>query len=73
MKAVAKTFTRINLSLKESGSDVLQDALKFSKTIGKAVAAKKGLTGEAADDYAGQVQRTLRRVRVALENTEYVD
>ena len=70
MKAVAKTSTRISLTLKESGADVFKDAFKFSKTIGKAVAAKKGLTGTAAADYAGQVQRALRRARLALENVQ---
>ena len=68
MKAVKATSTRYNLTFKQSGADLFKDAFKFSKTIGKAVAAKKGLTASRAADYAGQVQRALRRVRIALEN-----
>ena len=70
MKATAKraeVVTGLSLNLKSSGAKVLQSAFKFSKTIGKAVAAKEGLSGEAATDRAGEIQRTLRRVRVALE------
>lgn len=70
MKATVNTETTFNLQLKDSGAEVLQEALKYSKTIGKAVAGKLGLTGEEATNKAAQVQRTLRRVRVALENAE---
>jgi len=63
----ANVITGVTLSLKASGAGVFKDAFKFSKTIGKAVAAKKGLRGDEADAYAGQLQRACRRVRVALE------
>jgi hypothetical protein len=69
MQATAKreeVITGVDLSLKASGAKVLTSAFKFSKTIGSAVAAKEGLTGEAASDRAGEIQRTLRRVRLAL-------
>lgn len=69
MRAVAtkaNVVTGVTLSLKASGATLLGDAFKFSKTIGKAVAAKKGLTGKAAADYAASLQRACRRVRVAL-------
>lgn len=69
MKAVAtkaNVVTGVTLSLKGSGAQLFGDAFKFSKTIGKAVAAKKGLTGKAATDYAASLQRALRRARVAL-------
>ena len=70
MKATAtkaNVVTGVSLSLKASGADVLKTAFKFSKTIGKTVAAKEGLSGQAATDRAGEIQRALRRVRVALE------
>jgi hypothetical protein len=70
MKAIAKvepTVTGVSLNFKNSGAVLLKDAFKFSKTIGKTVAAKKGLTGQAASEYAASLQRALRRVRVALE------
>jgi len=63
----ANVVTGVALNLKASGASVFRDAFKFSKTIGKAVAAKKGLRGDAADEYAGQLQRACRRVRIALE------
>lgn len=62
----ANVVTGVTLSLKGSGAQLFGDAFKFSKTIGKAVAAKKGLTGKAATDYAASLQRALRRARVAL-------
>jgi hypothetical protein len=71
MKATAtraQVVTGVNLGLKASGANVLKTAFKFSKTIGKAVAAKEGLTGQAAADRAGEIQRTLRRARIALES-----
>jgi len=68
MKATSAIEESVSLSFKGSGADVLQDAFVFSKTIGKAVAAKKGLTGTAATEYSERVKRTLRRVRKALEN-----
>jgi hypothetical protein len=61
----------VGLNMKESGAEVLTDAFVYSKTIGKAVAAKKGLTGSEAEEYAGEVQRTLRRVRLALEDAGF--
>lgn len=64
----ANVVTGVNLSLKASGANLFKDAFKFSKTIGKAVAAKKGLTGSAASDYAASLQRALRRARIALSN-----
>lgn len=70
MKATTSTSVAFNLQLKESGAEVLQEAFKYSKTIGKTVAAKLGLSGADADAKAAQIQRTLRRVRVALENAE---
>ena len=68
MKASVKQSTKISLGMKESGATVLQEVTRFSKTIGKTVAGKLGLSGNAADEKAAQVQRTLRRVRLALEN-----
>lgn len=67
MKATIKEVTHVKLGMKASGAEVLRDAFVFSKTIGKAVAAKKGLTGDEYSEYAGQLQRTLRRARIALE------
>ena len=70
MKATAireSVVTGVVLSLKASGADLFKDAFKFSKTIGKAVAEKKGLSGDEATEYAGSLQRGLRRVRRALE------
>ena len=69
MRAIAKreeVVTGIELNLKASGAEVLRTAFKFSKTIGKTVASKEGLSGEAAEERAGEIQRALRRVRVAL-------
>lgn len=60
--------TGVTLGLKASGANLFKDAFKFSKTIGKTVAAKKGLSGEAAAEYAASLQRALRRARIALEN-----
>ncbi len=70
MKATAtkeNVVTGVTLDLKASGANVLRSAFKFNKTIGQSVAAKEGLTGEDAANRAGEIQRTLRRVRVALE------
>jgi hypothetical protein len=64
----ANVVTGVTLNLKSSGANLFRDAFKFSRTIGKAVASKKGLSGEAAADYAGQVQRACRRVRIALDS-----
>lgn len=64
----ANVISGVTLSLKASGANLFKDAFKFSKTIGKAVAAKKGLSGSAASDYAASLQRALRRVRIALTN-----
>jgi len=58
---------KVSLSMKDSGAAVLASTFKFSKTIGHAVAAKKGLRGQAATDAANEIKRTLRRVRIALE------
>lgn len=68
MKANTKVVEHVSINMKESGAEVLQEAFKYSKTIGKTVAAKLGLAGDEADQKAAQIQRTLRRVRVALEN-----
>ena len=71
MRATAtrsNVVTGVSISLKNSGASLFKDAFKFSKNIGKAVASKKGLTGKAATDYAGEVQRACRRVRLALES-----
>jgi hypothetical protein len=71
MKATAtraNVVTGVNLALKASGANLFKDAFKFSKTIGKTVAAKKGLTGTQATEYAASLQRALRRVRIALES-----
>ena len=73
MKASAKQTTRVTLSCKKSGADVMTEAFKYSKTIGQVVASKLGLSGDEASAKAKQMQRTLRRVRVALENAELVD
>jgi hypothetical protein len=70
MKATSTKSKTVTLKLKESGAKVLQDAFVFSKTIGRAVAEKKRLTGEDAANYAGALQRCLRRVRKALENID---
>lgn len=70
MKATAtraNVVSGVNLSLKASGANLFKDAFQFSKTIGKTVATKKGLRGAEAEEYAGQVQRALRRARIALE------
>ncbi len=67
MKATSAVEEVVSLNMKGSGAAVLQDLFRFSKTIGKAVAAKQGLTGEAATEYAAKAQRTLRRARRALE------
>jgi hypothetical protein len=68
MKALSAIEESVTLSMKGSGAEVLQDLFVFSKTIGKTVASKKGLTGDAATTYAAKAQRCLRRVRKALEN-----
>lgn len=68
MKATSKYTENVSLALKASGADVLESAFKFSKTIGEAVASKEGLTGSEHSERAAQIQRTLRRVRLALEN-----
>lgn len=67
MKATTKESISVALHMKDSGAAVLQDAFRFSKTIGQAVANKKGLRGQEAADYAEKVKRTLRRARLALE------
>ena len=58
----------VSLDMKDSGASVLQGAFKFSKSIGKLVAEKEGLSGDEADARANEIKRTLRRVRIALEN-----
>lgn len=68
MKATSVIEESVTLSLKGSGAEVLQDLFHFSKTIGNTVAAKKGLDGDEATEYAERAKRTLRRVRRALEN-----
>ena len=68
MKATSAIEESVTLSLKGSGAEVLQDLFVFSKTIGKAVASAKQLTGDEANEYVGKAQRCLRRVRRALEN-----
>jgi hypothetical protein len=68
MKATSAVEESVTLSMKGSGADVLQDLFVFSKTIGKTVASRKNLTGAAATEYAARAQRSLRRVRKALEN-----
>ena len=67
MKATPHTETYFDLTLKESGATVLRELAKFSKTIGKTVAAKEGLSGSEADNRASEIKRTLRRIRLALE------
>ena len=64
---------KFSLEFKESGAAVLQEVCRYSKTIGATVAGKLGLSGENADHKAKQIQRTLRRVRIALENATYPD
>jgi hypothetical protein len=68
MKADTKVVEHISINMKDSGAAVLEETFKYSKTIGKAVASKLGLSGPEADAKAAQIQRTLRRVRLALEN-----
>lgn len=58
---------KVALNMKDSGAKVLVKTFKFSKTIGNAVASKLGLRGQAHTDAAKEIQRTLRRVRIALE------
>lgn len=72
MKAVFKhrDDVSVNLTMKDSGANVLAEAFAYSRTIGNAVASKLGLTGEEAKAKAGEIQRTLRRVRLAIENAE---
>lgn len=65
-KTTSNVVTGVTLQLKGSGAKLFQDAFKFSKTIGKAVAQKKGLNGDAAVKYAASLQRALRRARIAL-------
>lgn len=67
MKAVANTHVTFDLTLKGSGALVLREIAKYSKTIGQAVAAKEGLSGDAANVRASEIKRCLRRVRLALE------
>ena len=73
MQATVKVTEKYNVTMQDSGANVLKSAFRFSKTIGKAVAAKEGLSGDEAAVRAGEIQRALRRVRVALETPEYVD
>jgi len=68
MNANTKVVEHVSVNMKDSGAAVLEETFKYSKTIGKAVAAKLGLEGDEADAKAAQIQRTLRRVRLALEN-----
>jgi len=68
MKATSAIEEQVTLSFKSSGAEVLQDLFHFNKTIGLAVAAKKGLSGGEATAYAERAKRTLRRARKALEN-----
>jgi len=68
MEATVSSKTFVSVRMQESGAEVLEEALKYSKTIGKVVAGKLGLTGDEASKKAAQIQRTLRRVRVAIEN-----
>lgn len=70
MKATTKITENISVSMKDSGAAVLEEAFKYSKTIGQAVANKLGLSGDEAAVKAAQIQRTLRRVRLALENRD---
>ena len=67
MKAQGKEYVEYSLHMKSSGAQVLREIAKFSKTIGKTVAAKEGLDGDEAKARTGQIKRTLRRVRLALE------
>jgi len=71
MKATATkgtVVTGVTLNLKASGANLFKDAFKYSKTIGTAVAAKKGLSGSAGTDYAASLQRAIRRARIALSS-----
>lgn len=68
MNANTKVVEHVSVNMKDSGAAVLEETFKYSKTIGKTVAAKLGLEGDEADAKAAQIQRTLRRVRLALEN-----
>lgn len=68
MNATSSIEEKVTLNLKGSGAEVLEDLFHFSKTIGKTVAAAKRLSGDEASAYAARAQRTLRRVRRALEN-----
>lgn len=67
MKVTPNTHVTYDLTVKESGAKVLREISKFSKTIGKTVAAKEGLSGDEASNRAAEIKRTLRRVRLALE------
>lgn len=68
MNANTKVVEHVSVNMKDSGAAVLEETFKYSKTIGKTIAAKLGLEGDEADAKAAQIQRTLRRVRLALEN-----
>ena len=68
MKAKTTIVENVSIAMKDSGANVLQEAFHYSKTIGKVVAEKLGLSGEEAAAKASEIQRTLRRVRLALEN-----
>ena len=67
MKVTPETHVTYSLQVKESGAKVLREISKFSKTIGQTVASREGLSGDAADSRAAEIKRTLRRVRLALE------
>lgn len=69
MKAtIVERSPSVNLQMQESGAEVLRDVFRWSKTIGRTIAEKEGKSGDEAAKRGAEIQRTLRRVRVALES-----
>lgn len=68
MNASTHIVEHVSIGMKDSGAAVLETAFKYSKSIGKLVAEKEGLSGDEATARADEIKRTLRRVRIALEN-----
>jgi hypothetical protein len=68
MQATTNVVEHVCINMKGSGASVLESAFKYSKSIGKLVADKEGLTGDEATARAEEIKRTLRRVRLALES-----
>jgi hypothetical protein len=68
MNANTTVVEHVCINMKDSGANVLESTFKYSKSIGKLVAEKEGLSGDDAIARAEEIKRTLRRVRLALES-----